>query len=107
MKFYIHPINPHCSGTHADAYFEGWLYGVWESPYPALEPSLYRIQSRTLKAAKEAAALAQESTAGTPDEPVEKPWKRLERGIRAHSPIAGRVLGQAARELQPMRWGFR
>jgi hypothetical protein len=74
MKFYIHPINPHYAATHADDYFEGWKFGIWEHPYPALEPGFYRFQSKHLEAARDTQQQAEQASRDIPDLPVKGEW---------------------------------
>jgi hypothetical protein len=105
MKFYIHPINPHYAATHADDFFEGWEFGIWEHPYPALEPSLYRFQSRNLEAARDTQRQAEEASCKLPDLPVKGEWLALPQGVDAHSDEAARTtLAVASMQCRPVKW---
>jgi hypothetical protein len=105
MKFYVHPINPHYGPTHADAYSEGWQFGVWEHPYPALEPSQYRVQSKDLQAAQDARNQTEAVTLHIADEPVKGEWLSLAPAVHPHSEAAARdTLHMAVRGTQPVLW---
>ncbi|KWU26300.1 hypothetical protein [Burkholderia cenocepacia] len=105
MKFYIHPINPHFAGTHADDYFAGWAFGIWEHPYPATEPGSYRYQSKHLEAARDTQQRAEEMTLKLPDAPVQGTWLRLPEGVDAHSATAANTtLAMATSQCRPVAW---
>ncbi len=104
MRFYIHPINPHFAATHADDYFKGWQYGIWEHPYPAAEPSLYQIQSQHLEAAQVAKTQADLAMSHLPDELVKGEWLKLPKGVEPHSFAAATLMGLAAAGSRPFLW---
>jgi hypothetical protein len=105
MRFYIHPINPHYAATHADDYFEGWKFGIWEHPYPALEPGFYRFQSKHLEAARDTQKQAEQASRDIPDLPVKGEWLTLSAGVDAYSDQAARTtLAVATMECRPVRW---
>ncbi|PNG49823.1 MULTISPECIES: hypothetical protein [unclassified Variovorax] len=104
MKFYIHPINPHYSATHADDFFLGWRYGIWEHPFPALEPCQYRFQSKHLDAARDTCAKAEDAARLLPDEPVCGAWVSLPAGTDPHSVDAAELLTPAALGGRPVKW---
>jgi len=105
MKFYIHPINPHYSATYADDFFAGWKFGIWEHPYPALEPFHYRYQSKHLEAARDTQKQAEKASRKLPDEPVNGEWMPLPDGVDAFSDTAARtILSPAALQGKPVRW---
>lgn len=105
MKFYIHPINPHYAATHADDFFAGWHFGIWEHPYPALEPCHYRFQSKNLDAARDTQKKAEQAARRLPDERVLGEWLELPDGVDAFSDLAARtVMATAALQGRPVRW---
>lgn len=105
MKFYIHPINPHYGATHADEFGQGWQYGIWEHPYPALEPFMYRIQSKNLAAAQDARAQAEAATAHVVGACVRKQGMTLPEGVDPHSEVAAiSVMQPAICHRHPIQW---
>ena len=104
MRFYIHPINPHHSAVSADHYFEGYAFGIWEHPYPALDATLYRFQSKHLEAAQHTRAQAEDATRDEPDQPVGKNWLALEADAEPHSMAAAALIQRAVKTNRPVRW---
>jgi hypothetical protein len=105
VKFYIHPINPHYSATYADDFFAGWQFGIWEHPYPALEPCHYRFQSKHLEAARDMQQQAERANRKLPDAPVKGDWLALPSGVEAFSDTAARtIMAQAALQGRPVKW---
>jgi len=105
VKFYIHPINPHYSATHADEFRQGWQYGIWEYPYPAPEPFLYRLQSKNLAAAQDVCSQAEAATVHMADVRVRRQRKVLLEGADPHSEAAAVSLIQlAVCQRYPVQW---
>lgn len=104
MKFFIHPLNPHYSATFLDDVALGWNFGIWEHPYPAMEPGMYRVQSKHLEAAQEAKGQLEAATTGQPSPAFKGGWVCLPQEISPHSDAAARgVLQKAVNE----GWGVR
>lgn len=104
MKLYIHPINPHFAATHADDYFKGWQYGIWQHPYPAPEPALYAIQSQSLAAAQDAKAQGEAASSHLADVPVVGDWVKLPAGVEPHAPKAAAPMQEALESSRPIKW---
>jgi hypothetical protein len=105
VKFYIHPVNPHYAATHADVFAEGWQYGIWEHPYPALDPAQYQFQSKDLQGAQATRKQAEDATQHLKNELVTGRWLDLPRGVDPHSEAAARdTLQKAVMLCQPVRW---
>lgn len=105
MQFFIHPINPNYAATHMDVVDDGWYFGIWEHPYPALEPSAYRIQSRTLVAAEDSRKQAEKATKHIASKTIPPDaWLVFPRGINPHSDFAGRFMNRAVHAHIPLRW---
>jgi hypothetical protein len=54
--YYIHPISPHDSAEHADYFFEGKKFGVWEHDKPAPTPFCYEVFFSTKEEAEQVLA---------------------------------------------------
>lgn len=106
MKFYIHPINPNYSNSYLEDFNDGWHFGIWENPWPALESDHYRFQSRNLAAAEETQRQAQEASSQLPDIACEEPALVVPATQSLWGHQSQEVLGQAIREGRPVDWCF-
>lgn len=96
MKFFIHPINPHCGPDHSQTYQEGWHWGIWEHPHPSKNPDKYRFQAMSHEEALATQEHAQQATVDLQDL-AEQLSYALPSHLDTHGQEAGAMLSAAAR----------
>ena len=104
MKFYIHPLNPNYTSSYLEDYNEGWTFGIWDKPWPALESDHYLYQSKHLQASQETCQQAQDASKDIPDivcdqNPLVFPASKSLWGHEAQA-----VIRQAIEEGRPVDW---